>query len=180
MTFFNKFANNNNPNSASSKLRKKRFELFKQLLNINKSTKILDVGGTEAIWEGTGFENNVTLLNLKFSKKTSPFHYIKADACDMHMIEDKNFDVVFSNSVIEHVGNYNRQKLFAKEIKRVGVRYWVQTPYKHFPIEPHLLFPLFQYLSVTLKHYVGLHWKYSHFCYNDGGDRSTMNLLLKK
>ncbi|MEM2045934.1 MAG: class I SAM-dependent methyltransferase, partial [Candidatus Bathyarchaeia archaeon] len=47
--------------------------------------------------------------------------------------KDKSFDVVFSNSVIEHVGNYDDQKMCAEEIRRVGKCYFVQTPNFYFP-----------------------------------------------
>ena len=39
----------------------------------------------------------------------------------------------------------------ANEIKRVGKKYFVQTPNLYFPIEPHFLFPLFQFLSIDIK-----------------------------
>lgn len=65
---------------------------------------------------------------------------------------------MFSNSVIEHVGDPARQKRFGDEVRRVGRRYWVQTPYRHFPVEP----TLFQYLPPAGQRWVGLRWKYSH------------------
>lgn len=52
---------------------------------------------------------------------------------------------MYSNSVIEHLGDLVSQQTFAKEIARVGIRYYVQTPNKRFPIEPHLLTPLIHY-----------------------------------
>ena len=59
---------------------------------------------------------------------------------------DRSFDIVFSNSVIEHVGNFESQKQFAAEIARVGRSYWVQTPNRRFPVEPHLLTPFLHFL----------------------------------
>lgn len=59
--------------------------------------------------------------------------------------KDAAFEVVYSNSVIEHLGDWASQQTFAKEIARVGIRYYVQTPNKRFPIEPHLLTPLIHY-----------------------------------
>ena len=54
--------------------------------------------------------------------------------------------MVFSNSVIEHVGDAESQRRFAREVARVGRAYWVQTPNRWFPVEPHLLTPMIHFL----------------------------------
>jgi hypothetical protein len=59
---------------------------------------------------------------------------------------DQSFDVVFSNSVIEHVGDAASQRDFANEVARVGRAYWVQTPNRWFPVEQHLLTPFLHWL----------------------------------
>jgi ubiquinone/menaquinone biosynthesis C-methylase UbiE len=177
------FADNTNPQSLSYKARKKRFQWFLEKLQVSQNDKILDVGGTEGTWLGTGYEKNVTLLNIGFQEKKHPdFTYIVGNACNMQEIADKQFDVVFSNSVIEHVGKGKEQADFAKEVKRVGKRYWIQTPNKHFPIEPHFLFPFFQYLPENLQLWVGLRWKYSHLKRNNENipeELSRLKLLSK-
>lgn len=76
----------------------------------------------------------------------------------MKQFKDKEFDVVFSNSVIEHVGGWGNQQKMAKEIQRVGKHYFVQTPNYYFPIEPHFLLPIFQFLPVKRKV-----WLIQHF-----------------
>ncbi len=58
---------------------------------------------------------------------------------------DREFDIAFSNSVIEHVPP-ELQAAFAAEVSRVADRYFVQTPNRYFPIEPHYQLPLFQFL----------------------------------
>ena len=60
--------------------------------------------------------------------------------------DNKSFDIVVSNSVIEHLGEWQQQRIFAEEIRRVGRSYWVQTPNRGFFIEPHFLAPLIHFL----------------------------------
>jgi hypothetical protein len=64
---------------------------------------------------------------------------------------DQQFDVVFSNSVIEHVGGLDNQRKMANEIKRIGRRYYVQTPNRYFPMEPHFLFPFFGVMPIPVR-----------------------------
>ena len=53
--------------------------------------------------------------------------------------------------MIEHVGTYQDQLQMAQEVRRVGKRYFIQTPNKYFPLEPHFLFPLFQFFPIKLR-----------------------------
>lgn len=69
----------------------------------------------------------------------------------MSQFQDQEFDVVFSNSVIEHVGGFEDQQSMANEVVRVSRRYFVQTPNRHFPVEAHFAIPFFQYLPDQLK-----------------------------
>lgn len=51
--------------------------------------------------------------------------------------EDNEFDWVFSNAVIEHVGNDEAQLFFINEMLRVAKNVFFTTPNKYFPIEAH-------------------------------------------
>lgn len=161
--------------SLSETLRVYRFNLFLKTLKPCRNCTILDVGGTSAIWTGTGFESNVTLLNLTKPKSEDlarGFNAVQGNALNMDMFSDGQFDIVFSNSVIEHVGSWENQKQFAAEVKRVGKHYWIQTPNRYFPVEPHFLFPFFQFFSQKLQRRIALAWRYSHFKkYGLPGDR---------
>lgn len=50
---------------------------------------------------------------------------------------DKEFDWVFSNAVIEHVGDDDAQLLFLNEMMRVANNVFFTTPNKYFPVESH-------------------------------------------
>lgn len=146
-----RLADNNNNNSIAYGLRRRRAAFFENLLSyLDEPIEILDVGGTEAYWLMTGLADNpkirVVLLNLGEIKVSLPnFTSMAGDARNLKF-GDNSFDVVFSNSVIEHVGGYDDQFKMANEVQRVGKRYFIQTPNKYFPVEPHFLFPAFQFL----------------------------------
>jgi hypothetical protein len=67
---------------------------------------------------------------------------------------DRQFDVIFSNSVIEHLYTPDRQKKFADEVTRVGNHYFIQTPDYWFPVEPHYLTPFVQFVPRDCKPWV--------------------------
>lgn len=138
-------------------MRKKRHAFFVELLrSIPPPVKILDVGGTELYWKAMGFpESNryeIVLLNLEQQEITLKYiKSIKGNATRMNEIGDLSFDVVFSNSVIEHVGDFEAQRSMACEVARISKRYFIQTPNYWFPMEPHFLVPGYQWLPVALR-----------------------------
>lgn len=139
-------------------MRRRRFAFFLSLLNkIRRPLRILDVGGTREFWDMMGRDAlgdaHVTMLNLAAEPVSSPsFESVAGDARDLSRYGDASFDVVFSNSVIEHLGpNFADQKRMADEMRRVGKRYFVQTPNRYFPLEPHFLTPGFQFFPVDLR-----------------------------
>lgn len=153
---FSKIADNHQEGSLATRFRKKRFDLFKSLLqSLDYPISILDIGGTEEFWRMMNFlpgrEVNITLLNLEFqSYSGTGFRHIKGVA-QLLPFDDNSFDVVFSNSVIEHVGDLDEKKKMASEIKRVGRCYFIQTPNRNFPIEPHFVFPFYQFLPISTR-----------------------------
>jgi hypothetical protein len=139
------------------RMRKRRHRRFLALLEpLPRPLRILDVGGAQRFWEGVDFvgrdDAEITLLNLSpVDVRHEGFTYALGDARDMGQFGDDEFEVVFSNSVIEHVGGLGDQRKMAEEIRRVGIRYFVQTPNRRFPIEPHTFFPFFQFLPVGAR-----------------------------
>ena len=165
------FFNPSFKNSLNQKFRESRFKFFLSLLekvNSDKPIQILDIGGTEIYWERMNFtiHNNIhiTLLNLeKVPTKNLNFNSIKGDACDLSIFKDKEFDIVYSNSVIEHLFSFENQQKMSQEVMRVGKFYYVQTPNYFFPIEPHWLFPFFQFLPFQIRVFLTKNFDLGHY-----------------
>jgi hypothetical protein len=152
-----KIADNRNPLSLASRARASRNKLFSDIVEtIAHPVSILDVGGREATWESLKFAGRpdirVVLLNVEpIVVHHDNITYFEGNACDMGQFADDEFDIVYSNSVIEHVGDFTAMHRMAREIRRVGKRHFVQTPNKYFPVEPHFVFPAFQFLPKPLQ-----------------------------
>ncbi len=155
---FFKHADNRNPDSLASRMRRKRTEWLKDLLlRFPEPVRILDVGGTPEFWLGNapdlGRKCRLTLLNLGASDVSglTDAVSIAGDARKMPEFANHSFDVCFSNSVIEHVGTLYDQMAMAAEVRRVAKSWFIQTPNRFFPLEPHFLFPCWQFLPVWLR-----------------------------
>lgn len=122
-----------------------------RLLGISPETHILDLGGEPYFWKHFPVGCRVTCLNLHVMASDDPRITVQSYPGGKLPYDDQSFDVVHSNSVIEHVGDFNAQKSFAAEVQRVGRRYWVQTPSYYFPYEVHAHLPFFQMLPANLK-----------------------------
>ncbi|MEI6673570.1 MAG: methyltransferase domain-containing protein [Verrucomicrobiota bacterium] len=147
-----KLTNYDNPNSFGSKMRARRMAPLLGLISRVHAQKgkvsIIDVGGRGVYWKAFSSDFleqhgvKITILNLPcdlVGEESSIFSYVSGDACDMAQYPDHSFDIVHSNSVIEHVGNWDKIKSFAKEVRRLAPILFVQTPYFWFPVEPHFV-----------------------------------------
>lgn len=149
--------------SFAGYFRRKRFAGFKHFLSGIES--IIDFGGTPSIWVGID-RSGVVLLNIDEQKTPPGFVAIKGDARKTEF-PDYSFDLAFSNSAIEHVGTWQDQQAFARELCRVGKRIYCQTPARCFFFEPHYFTPcvhwvpflLNKYWFVRYFTYYGLRWK---------------------
>ena len=157
-------ANGWKPGSKAQRMRQARLQLFCDLVrDVPRPVRVLDVGGTHHFWLAMD-RSMLPPMHITFLNKWSyvpdlpESEAIVGDARDLSRYADCEFDVVFSNSVIEHVGGLRDQARMARECVRVGKSYFVQTPNWAFPIEPHFLLPGFQYLPLRLRAHLH-HWR---------------------
>ncbi len=154
--------------AVSLRSRRRKLRLFLDELQPTAETSVLDVGADElAFGEGDGcgtlnfFEEHypwperITALGLQdgrgFSARYPSIRYVQGDACALPF-EAGEFDIVFSNAVIEHVGGRERQRLLVSEALRVGRRVFITTPNRRFPVEVHTRLPLIHWLPDRLAH----------------------------
>jgi SAM-dependent methyltransferase len=122
-------------------------EQFQQLFGLTARTRVLDVGGSCFNWSLLRIKPRLTIVNL-YPQAAVGAQVIRADGCRLPFA-DQSFDIVYSNSVIEHLADLAHVDRMAREIRRVGRRYYVQTPNRSFPIEPHYLAPMVHYLPAA-------------------------------
>lgn len=157
------FASSDQPNSLGARFRLKRLKDFEKLFfnnfSENQPIRILDVGGTDYFWKESSILNlpqvEITLLNLHLEESSHPaVKAVTGDATNMSQFGDGSFDLVFSNSVIEHLYDFVNQERMAKEIQRVGKKYFIQTPNKFFPVEAHYALPFAQYMPKSWVYFL--------------------------
>jgi Methyltransferase domain len=130
----------------SPRFRKRRMRRFAEAFGLDPGSRVLDVGGAPGIWMLLPARPEVVLLNLVVDDKHDQgFTDVIGDARRLPFRDDA-FDVVFSNSLIEHLHTFEGQQRFADECRRVGRRYFIQAPNRRFPLEPHLLTPAVHWL----------------------------------
>ena len=142
-----------------NQFRRKRMKLFLSLLGqpTSKTLRILDIGGTASYWRATEdlwkpWSLHFTIVNLDVEPSDDgPFAIRPGNACAMPEYADNAFDIVHSNSVIEHVGHWPEMAEMAGEVRRLAPAYYLQTPDFWFPVEPHYRTIGFQWLPESAR-----------------------------
>lgn len=141
-----------------TEFRRKRMRRFVNEFGVTEKTRVLDVGGNAFNWQFVDRRPLITFLNIDTifvgTNLDRTDRVVVADGCNLPF-KPKSFDVVFCNSVIEHLASEGNQKRMAREIDRVGRAYFVQTPNYWFPIEPHYLAPGVQFVPPVVRPFVG-------------------------
>jgi hypothetical protein len=148
--------------SFTHRFRQNRNEEFKRRFPNLADMRVLDLGGTAVSWRVLDLRpGRVTIVNLGHAD--GPYEpwmdVVHADACTGGF---GKYDLVFSNSLLEHLGGHARRRQFVDVVQESASSWWIQTPYRYFPIEPHWLFPGFQFLPFRARLLVCQHWSTLH------------------
>jgi hypothetical protein len=130
------------------RFRERRRRMLAEIVERTGAETILDLGGNVYDWQDVAQSARITVLNLAFNGTPDPTGRITFVAGDARRLPfaDESFDLVHSNSVIEHLPTEADQRLFAQEAMRVGRQLFIQTPNRWFPVEPHFITLFFHYL----------------------------------
>lgn len=133
--------------------RVKRFQFFIKALSPRCEEALIDVGGTPGYWTSSPpVVRRIDVINVDKMPvgkvEEYPEHNIHVSYGDGRQLNvaDDSYDISYSNSVIEHVGEWEDQRAFAAELRRIGSKLWCQTPARGCPIEPHYIAPFIHWL----------------------------------
>jgi hypothetical protein len=142
--------------AATNSFRRRRMATFLKVIDPILARKdeirILDLGGTIGYWRALKpllgeRKLHLTLVNLGGEARDEDNFAIRpGNACAMPEYADNSFDVVHSNSVIEHVGHWREMRAMAAEVRRLAPTYFLQTPNVWFPVEAHFSLPFIHWL----------------------------------
>lgn len=151
---------------SESSFRRRRGRILAQMIrglaaDLGRPLQVLDVGGRADYWNNVGTEGiaQITVLNYDDAELSEHgpgadgglFVQVQGDARNLAQYGDGSFDLVHSNSVIEHVGPWQDMRAMAGELRRVGRAGWMQTPAWEFPFEPHFRLPFMHWFAAPAR-----------------------------
>jgi SAM-dependent methyltransferase len=163
------------------------FELFIARIAPTSETRVLDVGVTSDSFypESNYFERwyphpaQVTAVGTEDGSHLAAAYpgltYRRVEAGKSLPFGDHEFDVVFSNAVLEHVGGQASQAAFIAELRRVGRRFFITTPNRWFPMEHHTGVPLLHYLPARVHRAFLSRTRFAYWANED-----TLNILTPR
>ena len=170
--------------SLPFQFRQRRFQhiqpLIEAIIREKGHCRIADIGGTQYYWKiAEDFVARspveINLINLEAVPVTNPkFVSHAGNACALDQFADNSFDLVHSNSVIEHVGSWAHMADMARHVRRLAPTYVVQTPNFWFPYEPHFRFPMFHWLPEPVRCRLLM-----RFNLGFGGRRQTIDAAMR-
>lgn len=154
----------------SQRARRRRVEQLVHLAAILPSTRIVDIGCGPMGLRELAPDLDITGVDMRHHPGY-PGPFVCADATEPLPFSDGEFDLAYSNSVIEHIP-VEKRPAFAREVRRVARGWYVQTPALGFLLEPHSLLPAAHWLPASWRR---RYWQLGA----SGSDPDTIQLLAR-
>ncbi len=175
--------------------RTRKLKTFNEIFCPTEQMKILDIGaeinpngnrGLQLI-DSYLWKRNISAVNISpqyvanIKKQYPQINAVVADACELPW-PNKHFDIVYSNAVIEHIGNFERQKRMINEIMRVGKRWFLATPNRWYPFEFHLRLPFVTWLPGNAYLLIAriIYYNHTYKKYTLGNNATELRLMTSK
>lgn len=161
--------------SLSTTARRRRWEKFAESFPAIAEMTVLDLGGRPEYWSNAPVQpRHVTVVNLDQHESSAAVTSLVGNACSPPPeVMSRNYDLVVSNSLIEHVGGHQQRAALAEVVAAAAPRHWIQTPYRYFPIEPHWMAPGMQFLPFAARVQMSRRWPLGHRRGNGSYDQAV-------
>ena len=171
--------------SISGRSREKKYRQFLEFIRPQPEETIVDVGvndeeysaGDNYLEKHYPFPERITAVSESLDHFPGNHPRVRSVIADGRVLPftDNQFDIAYSNAVIEHVGGHDAQLAFLQELHRVAKRGYLTTPNRYFPIEPHTRVPLLHIL-LSKRYFDG----FLRFIGKDWATGDYMHLLSKR
>jgi len=163
------------------------YEMFLRTLRPSADDVVLDIGVTSDRQhpESNFFERWYPHKQQLTCVGTEDGSHLEADFPGVRFVRvtpgerlpfaDAQFSIAFSNAVLEHVGDAAAQRAFLAEMARVSRRFFLTTPNRWFPVEPHTALPLVHYLPPAMFRALIRPTRYAYWA-----DEQHLNLLTAR
>lgn len=140
--------------------RRKKFNMAMSLIKDNDT--VIDLGVDPSLDGNTNYfekwfdrKNKLTCLGVtsdfsKFKKAFPDFDFLEFNGFDFPNFE-KKFDFAFSNAVIEHVGDFEKQILWLTEVSKICDTLFITTPNRWLPFETHSMTFFFHWFPDKIR-----------------------------
>ena len=141
--------------------REQKWRLYADAFPPRREERVLDLGvsalddlpGENFFLRRFPYPDRLTAVGIdeldQLAERYPGVRFVRADGRDLPF-EDREFDVVHSNAVVEHVGPEPEQARFLAELVRVASAGFVTTPNRWFPIESHTALPVLHWLPADV------------------------------